>query len=496
MAVGAASAAALEHGVWLRPFRNLVYAMPPYVRARRSCGRSARAMVAAAAANAEVPMADQEPRAEVALGGRVLHDAGLSDLVWGHVSLRDAEGRGVWMKASGLGFDEVTAATCCWSTGTASCSRRAARATASTRSTPRSCARVPDAGERRARAPAARDRARRVRRRAPGRSPTPPASSAAGVRRYAGAPGLVEHRRGRRRARRARSASDRALLLTGHGVVTAGASVALAVMTAVTLERACELQLLADGYGGVAAPLGAVRGGAGVRPHALRRAPARRLALPRAARRARVSALERDWRGGRAARPPCARRCSIAAPGQPERDGWPPMRLVDLSVSIEHHAPFETFPVEIDFRAHDGAGLEFFKRTFGVTESDLVYSDGRGAGDEMLTLLTHSGTHVDAPFHYGPISEGAPAATIDELPLEWFFGDGVVLDLRHKQPGEFIEIADLEARARGDRLHAGAAATSCCCRPAATASCTPATTSNSRGWGASRRCGSSSRGSR
>ena len=121
------------------------------------------------------------------------------------------------------------------------------------------------------------------------------------------------------------------------------------------------------------------------------------------------------------------------------------MRLVDLSVSIEHHAPFEAFPVEIDFRAHDGAGLEFFKRTFGVTESDLVYSDGKGAGDEMLTLLTHSGTHVDAPFHYGPMSEGAPAATIDELPLEWFFGDGVVLDLRHKQPGEFIEIADLEA---------------------------------------------------
>ena len=133
------------------------------------------------------------------------------------------------------------------------------------------------------------------------------------------------------------------------------------------------------------------------------------------------------------------------------------MRLVDLSVSIEHHAPFEAFPVEIDFRAHDGAGLEFFKRTFGVTESDLVYSDGKGAGDEMLTLLTHSGTHVDAPFHYGPISEGAPAATIDELPLEWFFGDGVVLDLRHKQPGRVHRDRRPRGRDRGDRLRAGAA---------------------------------------
>jgi kynurenine formamidase len=121
------------------------------------------------------------------------------------------------------------------------------------------------------------------------------------------------------------------------------------------------------------------------------------------------------------------------------------MRLVDLSVPIEADAPFEAFPVKVEFRSHDGAGLEFFRQRFGVTQADLVYSGGRGAGDEMLTLLSHSGTHVDAPFHYGPISEGRPAATIDELPLEWFFSDGVVLDLRHKRPRETIEISDLEA---------------------------------------------------
>ncbi|MDX6630296.1 MAG: hypothetical protein QOH00_2542 [Gaiellales bacterium] len=48
-----------------------------------------------------------ELRTEVALGCRVLGAADQGDLVWGHVSARDAGGRGVWMKASTLGFEEV-----------------------------------------------------------------------------------------------------------------------------------------------------------------------------------------------------------------------------------------------------------------------------------------------------------------------------------------------------------------------------------------------------
>jgi L-fuculose-phosphate aldolase len=49
-----------------------------------------------------------ELRSRVALACRVLGANGHSDLVWGHASARDPEGRGVWMKASRLGFDEVT----------------------------------------------------------------------------------------------------------------------------------------------------------------------------------------------------------------------------------------------------------------------------------------------------------------------------------------------------------------------------------------------------
>jgi adenosylmethionine-8-amino-7-oxononanoate aminotransferase len=47
-----ATAAALECGVWLRPFRNLIYAMPPYICSEQDVRAIARAMVAAAAAAA------------------------------------------------------------------------------------------------------------------------------------------------------------------------------------------------------------------------------------------------------------------------------------------------------------------------------------------------------------------------------------------------------------------------------------------------------------
>jgi L-fuculose-phosphate aldolase len=46
-------------------------------------------------------------RAEVALGCRILGIEGHGDLVWGHVSARDPEGRGIWMKAHTFGFDEI-----------------------------------------------------------------------------------------------------------------------------------------------------------------------------------------------------------------------------------------------------------------------------------------------------------------------------------------------------------------------------------------------------
>jgi len=48
--VAAATEAAVAEGVWLRPFRDLVYTMPPYVTGEEDVARIARAVVAGAAA--------------------------------------------------------------------------------------------------------------------------------------------------------------------------------------------------------------------------------------------------------------------------------------------------------------------------------------------------------------------------------------------------------------------------------------------------------------
>ncbi|MPZ93775.1 MAG: class II aldolase/adducin family protein [Propionibacteriales bacterium] len=48
------------------------------------------------------------PPAIAADANQALGVAGHSDMVWGHASVRDPDGRGVWMKAAGYAFEEVT----------------------------------------------------------------------------------------------------------------------------------------------------------------------------------------------------------------------------------------------------------------------------------------------------------------------------------------------------------------------------------------------------
>lgn len=121
------------------------------------------------------------------------------------------------------------------------------------------------------------------------------------------------------------------------------------------------------------------------------------------------------------------------------------VKLIDLSVSLEHDAVSEPMRPSIQYIRHDREGLAQMQQFFGVKPEDLVYSNGLGWAVEEVRAITHTGTHVDAPYHYGPISEGKPAKTIDAIPLEWCFAPGVVLDFRNKQAGELITVEDLKS---------------------------------------------------
>lgn len=121
------------------------------------------------------------------------------------------------------------------------------------------------------------------------------------------------------------------------------------------------------------------------------------------------------------------------------------IRLIDLSVPLEHNSASEPLPGTIHYVEHGGEGLAQMQQFFGVTPDDLVWSDGQGWAIEDVHMITHAGTHVDAPYHYGPMSEGRPAKKIDEVPLDWCFAPGVVIDVRGVPDGEEITVAYLQA---------------------------------------------------
>lgn len=70
---------------------------------------------------------------------------------------------------------------------------------------------------------------------------------------------------------------------------------------------------------------------------------------------------------------------------------------------------------------------------------------------ETVSTSVHTGSHMDAPYHYGPICEGRPARTIGEVPLEDCVGPGLVLDVRAVQAGDTITVADLRTAAKLNR---------------------------------------------
>lgn len=124
------------------------------------------------------------------------------------------------------------------------------------------------------------------------------------------------------------------------------------------------------------------------------------------------------------------------------------MKIIDLSVSIVDGLPVDR-PVQIPkirYRRHtDEESVSTFLAAYpGLTREQCL--DGHGWAVEQIELSTHTGTHVDAPYHYHPtMNGGEPAWTVDEVPLDWFIGDGVVVDFSDKPDGYVCTSGDFQA---------------------------------------------------
>jgi len=117
------------------------------------------------------------------------------------------------------------------------------------------------------------------------------------------------------------------------------------------------------------------------------------------------------------------------------------VRLIDLSVYLEENPFAEPFPMSITPHKHEESALTMASR-LGIEPS--AFNDSMALTHEDFSGQFHCGTHVDAPFHFGPIVEGKPAKGIDEVPLEWFYNDGVRLDMRHIPHNGLIMADDIK----------------------------------------------------
>ncbi len=122
-------------------------------------------------------------------------------------------------------------------------------------------------------------------------------------------------------------------------------------------------------------------------------------------------------------------------------------QFIDLSIPITNDVisdPSVMRP-QISYMTHENTWEQIAMFFPGLTKDDLP--DGEGWAVESLTLSTHNGTHMDAPWHFHSTTDGgaSPAPSIDEAPLDLFFAPGVKLDFSHLPAGHVVSAAEVEA---------------------------------------------------
>jgi kynurenine formamidase len=134
-----------------------------------------------------------------------------------------------------------------------------------------------------------------------------------------------------------------------------------------------------------------------------------------------------------------------------------PRTFVDLSIFLENDVVSDPQPFtpKITYFDHQASFPQLAGFFPGLSKEDMP--DGEAWAVEKVELITHNGTHLDAPYHFhSTMNRGERAIAIDEVPLEWCFQPGVKLDFRHFDDGYVVTARDVEAElARiGHRLRA------------------------------------------
>lgn len=126
------------------------------------------------------------------------------------------------------------------------------------------------------------------------------------------------------------------------------------------------------------------------------------------------------------------------------------MKIIDLTVTLEEDLPCDP-PIQIpkiQRLNHKDTANQMPNYFPGTTVDDLP--GGNGWAIDFVQMCTHSGTHLDAPWHYYPtqnediIPGGEKAWTIDQVPLDWCIGRGVKLDFSDHPDGYKISKKDVQ----------------------------------------------------